>query len=400
MNSDKLQRAYKVIMLVFLTALITFLLTTVALYKIYGNTNIKYVSSNNSEIGERLSYYKKFIEKNYIYDFDEAKLIDSAIKGYFEGLNDEYCEYITKEEMDSYMDETYGKYVGIGVYIASTKDTNQIIVLAPIKGSPAEEAGIKPGDIILAVDGIEYTGEQLSEASSKLKAEIGTKAKLKILRENDEIVEVEVERREIKVNQIESKVLEKNIGYIKIDSFDDGTLKDFKEEYNKLKEQNIKSLIIDLRNNGGGIVLEATNIADLFTEKDKTLLIMQGKDKTEEITKSKLDKEIDVPVVILVNDKTASASEILTLALKENIDTTKVVGTKTYGKGVIQTIFSLKDGSGIKLTTEEYFSPNHNSINKVGITPDYEVELPEDSNIYLLEEKDDTQLQKAIELSK
>ena len=394
------QRIFKIIMLIILTALITFMITTVVLYRFVGNSNVKYITTDLSGISQRLSYYKQFIDKNYVYEYDENKLEDSAIKGYFEGLGDEYSEYITKEEMQDYLADATGKYVGIGVYIANNTKTNQIVVLMPMKGSPAEEAGIKSGDVILKIDGIEYKGEDLSEASNKLKAEEGTKAKLEILREEDQILEIEVERRTIKINHIESKVLQNNIGYIQISSFDDGCYKEFQENYNSLKEKNIKSLILDLRNNGGGIVKEATKIADMFVDKNATILITKSKNEEENLTKANNDKEIDIPVVILVNEGTASASEILTAAIRENIDETKVVGTVTYGKGVIQSIFTLKDGSGIKLTTEEYFSPKHNTINKVGITPDYEIELEEGQNIYQIDEKNDAQLQKAIELLK
>lgn len=399
MKTEKSQKIYKIIMLVVLTAVITFMVTSIALYKTIGNSNIKYISTDNSSIGQKIAYYKSFIEKNYIYDIDEEKMLESAIKGYFEGLGDEYSEYITKEEMQDYMADATGKYVGIGVYIANNSDTNQILVLMPMKGSPAEEAGIKAGDVITKVDGTEYKGEELSEASNKLKGEEGTKVKVEILRE-EQTLEIEVERKTIKVNHIESEVLENNIGYIQISTFDDGCYEEFVQNYNNLKAQNIKSLIIDLRNNGGGIVEEATNIADMFVEKGKTLLITTGKNTEEEITKAKKDKEINLPVVILVNENTASASEILTVAIKENVDNVKIVGTKTYGKGVIQSIFTLKDGSGIKLTTNEYYTPNHNSINKIGITPEYVVEFPKDESIYTIEQKDDTQLNKAIELLK
>lgn len=400
MKSEKNQKIYKIIMLVVLTAVITFMITTIALYKVMGNTNVKYIgTSNSSSIGPKLAYYKKFIEDNYIYDIDENVMLESAIKGYFEGLGDEYSEYITKEEMQDYMADAIGKYVGIGVYITNNTQTNQIVVLMPMKGSPAEEAGIKSGDVILKIDGEEYKGENLDLASNKLKAEEGTKVKLQILR-NEEIIEVEVERKTIKVNHIESKILENNIGYIKISTFDDGCYEEFAKNYNDIKSKSIKSLIIDLRNNGGGIVQEATNIADMFTNKGDTLLITTGKENKEEITKSKKDKEIDMNTVILVNENTASASEILTAAIKENTQNVSVVGTKTYGKGVIQSIFTLKDGSGIKLTTNEYYTPKHNTINKVGIIPDYEIELPEGENTYSIEEKNDTQLLKAIELLK
>lgn len=400
MDSEKKQSVYKIIMLIALTVFITFMVTTIALYKTIGTQGTQYIIGDSSSIGQKIAYYNKFIQEHYIYDIDDEKMEEYAIKGYFEGLGDQYSEYITKEEMQDYMADATGKYVGIGVYITNNTKTNQIVVLMPIKGSPSEEAGIKPGDVILKIDEKEYKGEDLNEASNKLKAQEGTKVKLEILR-NEEKIEIEVERKTIKVNHIESKVLQNNIGYIEISTFDDGCYKEFEKNYNDIKEKNIKGLIIDLRNNGGGIVEEATNIADMFTEKGATLLITTEKGNKEEITKAKKEMQIDIPIVILVNENTASASEILTAAIKENKDNVSVVGTKTYGKGVIQSIFTLKDGSGIKLTTNEYYTPKHNIINKVGITPDYEIELPEGKSLYeIVEEKDDTQLSKAIELLK
>lgn len=401
MKEEKNQRIYKVVMLVILTVLITAIITTVAVYNALSNTNVKYIttSGDNSKISKTLQYYKSFIQEKYFGEMDEDKMLESAIKGYVEGLGDEYSEYITKEEMEDYMADATGKYVGIGVYISNNTKTNQIVVLAPMEGSPAEKAGIKSGDVISKVDGIEYKGEELSEASSKMKGEEGTKVKIEIIRDEQKI-ELEVERKTIKVNHVEGKVLDNNIGYIQISTFDDGCYEEFKEKYNELSSKNIKSLIIDLRNNGGGIVDESINIADMMVDKDKTLLITAAKGGKEETTKSKTQKVIDMPIVFLVNEHTASASEILTVAVKENLENVKVVGTKTYGKGVIQSIFTLSDGSGIKLTTNEYYTPNHNTINKVGITPDYEIEFPSGESIYSIDEEKDPQLQKAIELLK
>lgn len=401
MKEDKKQRIYKVIMLLILTILITAIVTTAAVYKALSGTNIKYIttSSGNSKISKTLQYFKSFIEEKYIGEMDEDIMLESAIKGYVDGLGDEYSEYITKEEMEEYLADATGKYVGIGVYITNNTSTNQILVLAPMEGSPAEKAGMKTGDIITKVDGIEYTGEQLSEASSKMKGEEGTTVKIEIIRD-DKKIELEVERRTIKVEHVEGKVLNNNIGYIQISTFDDGCYNEFKEKYNELSNQNIRALIVDLRNNGGGIVDESTDIADMMVEKDKTLLITASKGGEEEITKSKTEKIIDMPIVFLVNSNTASASEILIVAVKENNENVTVVGTKTFGKGVIQSIFTLSDGSGIKLTTNEYFSPNHNTINKVGITPDFEVNLSTGDNMYTVEESEDMQLQKAIELLK
>ena len=395
--SGKLQRIYKGIMLVVLTAAITFIITSIVMYNSLGKENVKYIASDS--IGKTFQTFRNFIEKNYLGEIDDTKMLESAIKGYVEGLDDEYSEYITKEEMEEYMEEATGKYVGVGIYITNNVATNQIVVLMPMKGSPAEEAGIKSGDIITKVDGIAYTGEELNEASSALKKEEGTKAQIEILRDN-EILTLEVERKAIKINHIETEVLENNIGYMEIATFDEGCYDEFVQKWEELKKQNITSLIIDLRNNGGGIVQEATNIADMMVEKDKTLLIIAGKDKEEEIIKAKKEKLINIPIAILVNENTASSSEILAAAVKENNENVTIIGKTTYGKGVIQTIFSLTDGSGLKLTTNEYYTPNRNTINKEGIKPDIEVEFPEDENLYTVEIEKDTQLKKAIEVLK
>lgn len=398
MKTEKSNRIYKTIMLVLLTAIITFIITSISMYNVLGKKTIKTLT-NSSSIESTFNNFKKFIEKKYIGTIDEEKMLESAIKGYVEGLDDEYSEYITKEEMKEYMEETNGKYVGIGVYISNNTQTNQIVVLMPMKGSPAEEAGMKSGDIITKIDGVEYKGEDLSKASNALKQEEGTKVKVEILRDN-QTIELEIERKTIKINHVESDVINNSIGYIQISTFDDGCYDEFKQKIDELKTKNIKSLIIDLRNNGGGIVEEAINIADLFTTKNSTLLITTGKNTEEEITKAKKDKEIDMPIVILVNENTASASEILTAAIKENCDKVTIVGKTTFGKGVIQTIFTLTDGSGLKLTTNEYYTPKRNKINKIGIKPDIEVDFPENESVYSIEKQKDTQLQKAIELLK
>ena len=396
--SQKTQRIYKTIMLVLLTAAITFIITSVAMYNFSGKEKVKYITATDT-IGKTFQTFRSFIEKNYFGEIDDSKMLESAIKGYVAGLNDEYSEYITKEEMEEYMEDTTGKYVGIGIYIANNTKTNQIVVLMPMKESPAEEAGIKSGDIITKIDGVAYTGEELNKASSALKSKEGTKAKIEILRDG-ETINLEVERRKIKVNHIETEVLESQIGYMEISTFDEGCYDEFKQKWEELKAKNITSLIIDLRNNGGGIVDEATNIADLMVEKDRTLLITASKNKEEHITKAKEEKNINIPIVVLVNENTASASEILTAAVRENNENVKIIGTTTYGKGVIQTIYKLTDGSGIKLTTNAYYTPNHNEINKVGIKPDIEVELPEEESFYSVKMENDTQLQKAIEILK
>ena len=215
-----------------------------------------------------------------------------------------------------------------------------------------------------------------------------------------ETIKYEITREKVKVNQVEGKVISNNIGYIQFTSFDETTAEDFKAKYEELAKQNIKSLIIDLRNNGGGIVDQALEIADYMTDKDSVLLYEVDKNNKETVRKSKNDAIINMPIIILTNENTASASEILAGALKD-LGKAKTVGTTTYGKGVIQQILKLNDGSGIKITIEEYQTPNRNKIHKVGIEPDEKVELPESlQNSLSIKESEDTQLQKAIEMLK
>ena len=281
------------------------------------------------------------------------------------------------------------------------KDTenDKIEVLSTIKNSPAEKAGVQPGDLILTVDGVSYSADDMTTVANKIKGEEGTTVTVEFLREA-ETIKYDFVREKVKVNQVEGKVLSNNIGYINFTSFDESTANDFKVQYDELKNQGITSLIIDLRNNGGGIVDEALNIADYFTEEDTVLLYEVDKNSKEAVKKAKNGKTIDMPVIILTNGNTASASEILAGALKD-LGIAKTVGTTTYGKGVIQQILSLTDGSGLKITIEEYQTPNRNKINGIGIQPDEEVELPETVNsVTNIEESEDTQLQKAIELLK
>ena len=402
MEENKKQKIYKIIMLIFVTALVTALITSVIVYNYAINGNsIKVTSSSEAtDLEKSISKFKKIIDEYYLGDVDEEKLKEGALKGYIEAIGDEYTEYYTKEEMDSFEEDTLGNFTGIGIYMVKDTENNVIKVLTPIEGTPAYNAGIQPGDIISKVDGVEYTGEQMTEAANKIKGEVGTTVKLGIIR-GTESLELEIKRENIKINHVEGKTLDNNIGYLKLSTFDEGCADEFKQKYDELNaNKNIKALVVDLRNNGGGLVEEALNIADYFTDKDSKLLITVDKKEKEEIRKAKQSKYINVPVVVLINENTASASEILAGALRDN-GIAKIVGTKSYGKGVIQEVLTLQDGTGIKITTNEYFTPNKTKINKVGIEPDETVNLPETvKNVLTVEEKDDTQLQKAQELLK
>ena len=398
LNRNKI---YKIIMLITIVALVTFILTTVYMYNKFSTTlgNKYNVTDSNVQLNAKLNSIKKVLEKDYLESINDEKLTEGAIKGYVNGDGDEYTKYFTKEEMEEFKQETDGNYVGIGVYMAKNTRENTILVLSAIKGSPAEAAGIKSGDIIKKVDGVEYTGDDFDKIASYIKGKQGTKVNIEMERDGKRI-NFEVERKKIEIYPVESKVLENNIGYINLPSFDKDCNKKFKENYENLSKQGIKALIIDLRNNGGGILEEAVEIADYILDKDKTVVITVNKKKEETVEKTKNKSSINLPIVILVNENSASASELFAAAIREN-DRAKLVGTKTYGKGVIQELLTLPDGSGLKITTEEYFTPNKNKINKQGITPDIEVESDkEDVENLDNNQNDDMQLQKAIELLK
>ena len=402
MDKERKNRIYKIIMIVAIAVFITFMVTSISLYTYFVNNPISITSKSSSsskDIAGTLQKYKEIIDKYYLGDVDEEKLKEGAIKGYIEGLGDPYTEYISADEMEDYLSDTMGNFVGIGIYMVKNTEKGKIQVLAPIKGSPAEKAGIQAGDLILTVDGVDYSADEMTIASNKIKGEEGTTVTIEVLR-GTETKKYELKREKVKVNQVEGKVLSNNIGYINFTSFDETTADDFKAKFEELNKQGIKSLIIDLRNNGGGIVDQALQIADYVADKDSVLLYEVDKNNKETVKKAKTDPIINMPIIILTNENTASASEILAGALKD-LGKAQTVGTTTYGKGVIQQILKLSDGSGLKVTIEEYQTPNRNKIHKIGIAPDEEVKLPDSvTNVLNVTESEDTQLQKAIEMLK
>ena len=347
---------------------------------------------NIEAIAETLKNFRTIINQTYVgyTEIDEQKMMDETIKGYVNGLGDEYSEYMTAKEWEEYQADSLGNYVGIGIYMSADKNGN-VVVVSPIKDTPAEEAGLESGDIIVYVNDESVIGIPTDEVSSKIKGEEGTKVKITVLRE-EEYLDFEIERKAIKVYHVETEMLENNVGYMALLTFDEGCAQEVKSAYEDLKSQGAKKIILDLRNNTGGLVNECLQIADMMLPKEAIELITIDAKGNEEISTSKNDPIIDCEMVVLINEYSASASEILVAALKEN-DVAEVVGTTSYGKGVIQSVIPLQDGSVLKLTVSEYFTPKKNKINKVGVKPDYEVELDYENEI-------DTQLNKAKELLK
>lgn len=395
-DERKYNEKVKIIIAILITFIVTFCLTIFLYYTYLSNQGAlikKYESSE--DISDSLDEIRTIIDRVYKGEVNDENLKDAAIKGYVEGLGDEYTEFMTASEWES-LDSTLSDYVGIGIYLAEKKDTGETVVLGTVhEDSPAAQAGIQAGDIIKEINLEDVSTKGSEYISSKIKGIEGSTVKIKVLRGEEELV-FDIERRSIKMYQIKLEILNENIGYIDFDSFTDTSYEEFKTAYESLVSQGAKSLIVDLRDNTGGYVNSALNIADMFVDEGKTLLITEDKNGNREEEYSKTGKVIDMPVVVLVNEYSASASEILTGILKD-YGVAKIVGTKTYGKGVMQSIFTGILNGALKVTTAEYFSPNGNKINKVGIEPDEVVEL-DISEDELLTRENDNQLQRAIEI--
>lgn len=352
---------------------------------------------------DKLLFLKKIITQNYYKEVNEGDLIEGAEKGLFMGLDDPYSEYLTKEDMDTLREETEGEFIGIGIIVTNVDDN--ITVISPIKDTPAMKHGIKPGDIIVKVGDETFSGKQLNDAINKIKVPIDKKKKilgnedygsvhLTILR-GEELIEMDVERKTIPYQTVDSKMQPDKIGYIEITQFAEGTAKDFKKALKKLQDEKMQGLIIDLRNNPGGLVDEVAEVADSIMG-EATVVYTQNRAGEKSYIKSDEKGQLDIPLVLLVNEGSASASEILSGAVRDN-EIGKLVGEKTFGKGLVQIVQELNDGTGYKLTTEQYFTPKGENINKKGIKPDYEIKLDEEK---FLKENKDTQLEKAIEVVK
>lgn len=363
------------------------------------------LNKSDFKIYSKTNQMKAVIDKYFLFDIDEKKLEDGVYKGLFKGLNDPYSEYLTKEEFDSFKQTTSGEYKGIGIFITVTED-NLIQVVSPIKDSPAFKAGIKPDDIIYSVNGKVYPGDKLNEATAVMKGKDGDEVKLVIKRKNStgayDNIEMDLKVEKIKLLTVESKVVD-GLGYLHISQFGEHTFKEFTENFEKLKSQNVKGIILDLRNNPGGLKDSCVKIADYLLPEGPIVKTVD-KNKKEDVDMSDA-KEEKIPMVVLINGGSASASEILTGAIKDYKKAT-IVGENSYGKGIVQTIapaksFGINDDGAIKLTVQEYFTPKDNKIHEIGVKPDVEVKLPDDVINFGPDFIDtDTQLQKAIEILK
>ncbi len=335
----------------------------------------------------KLEALNKVLDDNYYKELDDKKVMESLCKGMFSSTGDPYTVYMTKEEFEDVKINTTGKFQGIGVTLALNKDGN-IVIVSPIKDTPAERAGLKAGDIITEVNGVKYDGDTLEAAVANMRGEVGTEVEITYIRKNKK-QKVKLIRANIVIGSVFSEVID-NIGYIYISNFDEATGKDFKKELHSLEMKKVKGLILDLRNNGGGIVQSGVEVADELLDKG-ILAYTEGKTKERHFINTTLGKTY-LPYVVLINGNTASTSEIVVAGIKDNKGG-KVIGTTSFGKGVIQSVQELPEGDAIKLTVAQYFSPEGKEIHGKGITPDYVVDLKETDTV-------DKQLNKALEIIK
>lgn len=351
---------------------------------------------------EKYNYLKEVIDENYLFDYDKKDLDQGAYKGLFQNLNDPYTVYYTKDEFKKLIEQTSGEYAGVGIQISNSPE-GLIKIINVFKSSPAEKADLKPGDFIIKVNDKEYTGAEIDKAVSAMKGEENTKVKLTILRQNDndkQELDKEVTRKKIKIETVKSKMIDPDnkIGYLAIKEFDESTTDDFFNQLDKLEEEGAKSLVLDLRNNPGGLLDTCLKIADRFLD-EGDIVFTKDKNGKEVVEKSDAKKD-DIKLVVLINENSASASEILSGALKDR-KRAKIVGKTSFGKGIVQKIFPIgDDGSGVKITVSEYFTPSKVQIHKKGVTPDIEIESDIKANEIGEKDEDDNQLQEALKVLK
>ncbi len=348
-------------------------------------------------LSEKISTIATILDQKYVDEIDFDKMEEGIYDGMVRALGDPYTDYMTAEEFSQFLEDNEGEFYGIGVEVIADTTDGSIRVISPIIGTPAERAGILPDDRIIKVNDTDVSAESIDEAIKLIKGEEGTSVKVTIYRQSTgEIKDFDIVREKINVQTVESKIVDDNIGYLRITSFKENTYDQFKEHYDNLMGQNIKGLVIDVRNNPGGNLDVVEKITDMLIPEGTLVYTIDKEGKREDYTSDA--NCINIPLCVLVNGNSASASEILSGAVQDT-GTGKLVGTQTFGKGLVQGLYPLSDGSGLKITIQKYYTPKGVCIQGEGIAPDYVVELPEELQYQLtIEEDKDTQLQKALEV--
>ena len=345
---------------------------------------------------EKMDVLMQLVDMYYYEDVDEDEMLESAALGLIAGIGDVYSTYYTKEDMEAFNEETEGEYAGIGCQLLADPSDQMITVTRGFKGSPAERAGMRAGDKIVYVDDVYYSAYEMDDAVSVMRGEPGGTVKVTVLRDLD-TVDFDIAREIVSINYVEYEILDGDIGYVMVYDFLGDAYEGFAAAIDAFRAANVSGMIIDLRNNGGGLVDACIDMADLILPEG---VVVTLRDKYDQEEVYRVDNAyFDVPMVLLVNEYSASASEILAGAVRDYGAGT-LLGTKTFGKGVVQSALEFTDGSGIKLTTARYYTPSGECIHGLGIEPDITLELDEDAvtiyGINNLPHEQDNQLQAAI----
>lgn len=369
-----------------------------------GSTNLTTEADSDDSLMSKsvrlkLSKIKSIIDTYYLNEVDEEKMTEGMYKGLVSSLEDPYSVYYTKDEFAALMESSSGSYCGIGAYVSQDVKTGIITIVKPFEGGPAYEAGVLPGDIIYKVLGEEVTGKDLSEIVSKMKGEEGTTVDIEIIREGEsEPIKLTIERRTVEVPTISYEMLDNKVGYIQITEFDEVTGPQFRSAIEDLDKQGMKGLVIDLRNNPGGLL---DTVCDMLDRMLPEGLIVYTEDKngtrTEE-KKSTAEESFNKPLVVMINGNSASASEVFAGAIQDyGVGT--ILGTTSFGKGIVQSVIPLSDGSGVKVTVSKYYTPKGRNIHGIGIEPDVVVELKDELKTKVtIDKTEDNQLQEAIKI--
>lgn len=340
---------------------------------------------------------QSYLDKYYVDELDEGQVEEMLYAGMMAGVGDRYTYYLTEDSLDQYMENSNGNFDGVGIEVYSTQE-GEVIISSVMAGQPAETAGMMAGDVIIGVDGEDMRGKVISDVAAKIRGEHGTEVTIQVLRRSTgETLEFTMERTTVVLESVSSRMIDGTIGYISLTGFKENTYTQFKEALDALQEAGMKGLILDLRDNPGGLVKSVYEIGEELLPEGTMVYTL---DKNENRNDLKCDGEyLDIPLVVLVNENSASASEIFAGAVKDTGRGT-LVGTQTFGKGLVQRLFTLPDGSGLNITIQKYYTPNGTSIHGVGIEPDEVVQLPEkylSTALTEIPEGEDIQLQKGIE---
>ncbi len=366
-------KKFTFIMGIFLVIFLTAGITTIALT--FGDEKVESLAPDKHAEFEKLYTTYEKIKDNYYEEVDEEKLVDGAINGMIKSLDDPYSAYMDKKEASSFHESISSSFEGIGAEIQ--EQDGKIMVVSPIKGSPAEKSGVKPNDIILSVDGKSVEGLSSSEAVLKIRGEKGTKVDLSISRAGESApIELTIKRDTIPIETVYAEMLDDGVAKIQVTSFSEHTVQELKTALEEMSKKDMKGLVLDLRGNPGGLLDQAIEMASLFIPNGEVVLQVEDRSGEKLVEKSKNDGELKIPVVVLIDDGSASASEIVAAAVSESADI-PLIGVKSFGKGTVQTAEDFKDGSNFKYTAAKWLTPEGNWIHKKGIKPDITVKLPD-----------------------